>query len=98
MKSQSNELPLRIQDLGDGRSHFNYNIIESETEANGLIFTYDQVFIQNPVTREKKIIALVKEKYSIDHEMSILRQRETKAAEFTAYFEYVESCKLIANA
>lgn len=97
MKSQSNELPLRIQDLGDGNSHFNYNVIESETEENGLIFTYDQVVVANPVTYEKKISALVREKYSIDDEMSVLRQRETKAAEFTAYFEYVESCKLIAN-
>jgi len=97
MKSQSNELPLRTQDLGDGNSHFNYNVIESETEENGLIFTYDQVVVANPVTYEKKISALVREKYSINNEMSVLRQRDTKAAEFAAYFEYVESCKLIAN-
>lgn len=97
MKSQSSEIPLRIQDLGDETSHFNYNVIEGVSEEKGVVFTYDQVIVKNPVTREKKISALVREKYSIDDEMSILRQRDTKVIEFNAYFDFVELCKTIAN-
>jgi hypothetical protein len=97
MKSQSSETPLRTEDLGDGTSHFNYNVIEAASEENGVFFVYDQVIVKNPVTREKKISALVREKYSIDDEMSILRQRDTKVMEFNAYFNFAELCKTIAN-
>jgi len=97
MKSQSNIEPLKVQDLGDGKSHFNYNIEIVETEENGLMYHYEQVIIDNPVSYGGIVSALVSERYSVDNEMSILRQREVKVAEFNAYFEYVEQCKIIAK-
>ncbi|MDR0606384.1 MAG: hypothetical protein LBG80_19080 [Bacteroidales bacterium] len=36
----------------------------------------------------------IREKYSIDDEIAILRQREEKPTEFQEYYEYCESCKL----
>ena len=46
---------------------------------------------------EEKIVSLIREKYTIDDELAILRQRDTKKAEFEEYFEFCEQCKLIAK-
>ena len=101
MKSQSNEYPSKVQDLGDGRSHFNYNIVkkEEEDELKGIdvFYTYDQVTIRKPLTYGKIVEALVLTRYSIADELSIQRQKETKPQEFDAYFAFVELCKKIAN-
>ena len=42
---------------------------------------------------EAEIIKLIRKKYSINQELAILRQRDTKKAEFDEYNDYVESCK-----
>lgn len=41
----------------------------------------------------ENIIARIREKYSIDDELAILRQRDTKPEEFAEYNAYVEACK-----
>ena len=97
MKSQSNEFPIKIQDLGNGTSHFNYNVIEDVSEEQRTFYKYDQVIIKNPVTYSKKIVALIREKYTVDDELSILRQREIKVTEFNGYSDFVENCKNLAN-
>lgn len=48
-------------------------------------------------TYEEKVVELIREKYTIDDEFAILRQRDTKKAEFEEYFEFCEQCKLIAK-
>ena len=48
-------------------------------------------------TYEEKVVELIREKYTIDDELAILRQRDTKKAEFEEYFEFCEQCKLIAK-
>lgn len=35
----------------------------------------------------------IRRKYSLSAELAILRQRDTKTKEFTAYNEYAEKCK-----
>lgn len=40
-----------------------------------------------------KIIHAIREKYSIDDELAILRQRDSKPEEFEEYFEFVENVK-----
>jgi len=40
-----------------------------------------------------KLIPLIRERYSMDDEIAIQRQKETKPEEFQAYFDYVEFCK-----
>ena len=42
---------------------------------------------------ENKIVALIRQKYNINQELAILRQRDTKPEEFAEYNEYVEQCK-----
>lgn len=57
MKSQKiYEPPLIIEYLRPQDSHYNFNVIETivEEESNEpySVFDYDQVFVDNPVTRQ----------------------------------------------
>lgn len=47
---------------------------------------------------EAVVIEKIRKKYSINQELAILRQRDTKPDEFAAYNEYVEQCKRDAKA
>ena len=40
---------------------------------------------------------LIRERYSIDDEMAILRQRDEKPDEYQAYFAFCEECKAKAR-
>lgn len=42
---------------------------------------------------EEQVVAKIRERYSVDDELAILRQRDTKPDEFEAYNAYAESCK-----
>ena len=44
-------------------------------------------------TYEQKVVFLIRNKYSLDDELSILRQRDSKQAEFAEYNAYCEECK-----
>ena len=41
---------------------------------------------------------LIRERYSVDDEMAILRQRDEKPDEYQAYFAFCEECKARAKA
>ena len=43
---------------------------------------------------EQRIVARIRERYSIDDELAILRQRDTKPDEFATYNEFVERIKV----
>ena len=42
---------------------------------------------------ENKIVTLIRQKYNVNQELAILRQRDAKPQEFAEYNEYVEQCK-----
>ena len=63
-------------------------VVENEVE------TVDEIAIPY----EEKVVSLIRVKYSIDEELAIQRQRDTKPEEFQAYFEYCEECKEKAKA
>lgn len=42
---------------------------------------------------EERVVSLIRQKYSLDEELAIQRQRDTKPDEFQLYFEYCEACK-----
>lgn len=46
---------------------------------------------------ESIVSQLIREKYSLDAELAILRQKDVKNEEFVAYNEYAEQCKTIAK-
>lgn len=41
----------------------------------------------------EKVVSLIREKYSLDEELAIQRQRDSKPQEFQEYFNYCEECK-----
>lgn len=45
----------------------------------------------------EKVVSLIREKYSLDEELAIQRQRDTKPEEFQEYFNYCEECKAKAK-
>lgn len=52
---------------------------------------------QNSLTYEQLVVSKIREKYTIDQELAILRQRDTKPQEFAEYNSYVEQCKVEAK-
>lgn len=42
---------------------------------------------------EEMIVSEIRKKYSLNQELAILRQRDSKFAEYQEYFNYVEQCK-----
>ena len=48
-------------------------------------------------TYEQRVQQSIRERYSVDEELAILRQRETKPDKFAAYYEYAEQCKAQAK-
>ena len=58
--------------------------------------TYEDLMHRNGKDDElygEKVNQLVREKYTISAELSILRQRDSKPEEFEAYNNFVEECK-----
>lgn len=47
---------------------------------------------------EEEVNNLIRVKYSLSQELSILRQRDTKPEEYAAYNAYCEMCKIEAKA
>ena len=45
------------------------------------------------LTYEERVVNRIREKYSVDDELALLRQRVLKANEFEEYFEFVERVK-----
>lgn len=43
------------------------------------------------------VIELIREKYCINDEIAILRQRDNKSEEYQEYYDYVEQCKSVAK-
>ena len=43
------------------------------------------------------VVSLIRKKYSINQELAILRQQNSKPQEYEKYFDYVEECKLQAK-
>ncbi|MFV0587492.1 hypothetical protein [Bacteroides reticulotermitis] len=97
MKTESNIKPKPILDLGNGKYHINYNVVEVEREEIGVFFEYDTVLIEGLPTYERVVESLIREKYSISNELAIQRQRDTKGSEFAEYCEYADSCKELAR-
>lgn len=70
MKSnRTHEMPPKIEDLGDGTSYYNFDVVESLAEGGYPSFDYEQVRVENPVTIGKIREALLVEGY--DHEPTI---------------------------
>ncbi len=60
---------------------------------NGKYIVKDEEVVKVAVSYEETVVSLIRQKYSLNEELAIQRQRDTKPEEFKAYFEYCEACK-----
>lgn len=64
-------------------------------------FEIKEVEVSEPTpyvpTYEQRVVQLIREKYSMDDELAILRQRDSKPEEFAEYNVYCEECKTKAK-
>lgn len=69
---------------------------------NGTYLVKDEqampLFSAVEISYEERVVSLIRGKYSVDEELAIQRQRDTKPEEFREYFEYCEACKKQAQA
>ena len=85
---------------------YNYKIVEIDDKYADCVasdFNQDLSFsidkyksrkeTEAKIEYENKIVALIRKKYNINQELSILRQRDTKPEEFAEYHKYAEQCK-----
>ena len=98
------ELMYKREDLV--KPPYNYKIVEIDDKYadcvasdfnNDLSFSIDKYKSRKEteakIEYETKIVNLIRKKYSINQELAILRQRDTKPEEFAEYHKYVEKCK-----
>ena len=81
--------------IGDVRVFFPS---EEELLADGWVeYTPEQVVTSKEELYKQRIVELIRERYSVDDELAILRQRDVKIDDFNAYNTYVEDCKAQAR-
>ncbi len=67
-----------------------------EGEDNEVVsgYHYDEVIVEAADSnRDTLISALIHTRYSVDREIALLRQKESKPAEFAEYNSFAENCK-----
>ena len=60
---------------------------------NGKVIDIDIEEIVDPIPYEQRVVDRIREVYSVDDELAILRQRDTKPHEFAEYNAFVERIK-----
>lgn len=54
--------------------------------------------IEKPrISYDQLVSDLIRERYTLDQELAINRQRDTKPEEFQEYFDFCEQCKIKAH-
>ena len=71
--------------------------IETEQIFVYCLYTQEELEKLKQENYEALIISKIRQKYTLDQELAILRQRETKPEEFAEYNNYVEECKVEAK-
>jgi hypothetical protein len=65
-------------------------VIDKE-HPNGIVVEVEDTF--EPIPYEQRVVSRIRERYSVDDELAILRQRDTKPEEFAEYNAFVEKIK-----
>lgn len=61
---------------------------------NGKYIEVEDMIVETPnIPYEQRVVNRIREVYSIDDEIAILRQRDTKPEEFAEYNAFVEKIK-----
>ena len=74
---------MRVKNIyPDGRVVYTEEELKEPIEIPASILNY-----------EETVTELIRRRYSLDNELSISRQRDSKPDEFKEYYDYCESCK-----
>lgn len=95
-QNDSIELDLSIYDLKHLSCYriVNDTLVLDENKLAETIAKEEQEKIKQKENEyPSKVVELIRQKYSINDEISILRQRDEKPSEYQEYFEYCEECK-----
>lgn len=68
---------------------------ETERQEQELREQEEQAFWSMPYA--DRVSKLIRERYSLDDELALSRQRDTKQEEFEEYFAFCEDCKVRAR-
>lgn len=95
MKIQGKEIiaddGMLIRRIGQGMGFKKCILLSGETEKD---FEEAESFPEDETVPYKdQVVALIRECYSFDDELAILRQQNRKPEEFAAYDDYCEACK-----
>lgn len=61
-------------------------------KGNIIVKDWQKVEVE-PLSYKARVISRIRERYSLDDEIAILRQKDTKPAEYNAYNDFVEKIK-----
>lgn len=80
-------------------SRFVINYAPAEVEHNGEKTTeYTKRVLVAEVSKGAIVEAIIRERYTLNDEIALLRQRTSKKAEFAEYNDYAEAAKATADA
>ena len=100
MKLTSDNKFPPVLDLGDGHYQFTFN--QEDVERDGQIVNeFDHIQLPLPVNRDRLIAALIEQRYSKDHQIAILFNKDDgiqdHAEEYTAYQAFRQQIKNIVD-
>ena len=100
MKLTSDTKYPPVLDLGDGRYQFTYN--QEDVEVDGrTVNEFDHIQLPLPVNRDKLIAALLELRYSKDHQIAILFNKDDgtpeHAEEYATYQAFRQEIKNIVD-
>jgi hypothetical protein len=91
MKTNSKDLIPALVDLGNGKYHFNFNVVAI---SDG--YECDTVEVASP-GYDDIVNAIIRQRYTASNEFSIHRQKDSKPAEWADYNTYCESVKTLVK-
>lgn len=105
-------VPPKSEKLSDGRTRVHYNVTEvqesnpvidpetgeptGETETH-TVYQCEFVIIDGDVNVGSVVSAILRKTYSVDDELALLRQRDSKPEEFAQYNADAEAAKAVAH-
>jgi len=93
--------PASMEAVGNGCILYRWDIQEEtvETQGGGTRVQYSclEVSVYEPVSYDKLVSAMIRQKYTADDELAMARQCYTEVEEYKAYNAYVEDCKKVAS-
>ena len=96
-KSFSTSRPEKVAKFDHSHVILAYNIVAVEaTDSKDAGFEYDTIVVPE-VSKGAIVEALLRERYTINDELALLRQRNSKKAEFNEYNDFAEAAKATAD-